>query len=91
LTKNGTERKKAEELRKKVYGSKFGALYKEGLDYKITEPKPFVFDSRDKNKPKTIRERKVEEMLLEKEQKELEVINVYFRANEVPAHVTKPL
>lgn len=66
-------------------------MYKEGDDYKITEPEPFHFDSRDKNRPKTIRERKVEEMLLEKEQKELEVINVYFTANEVPAHVTKPL
>jgi len=81
------ERKEAEELRKKVYGSKFGALYKESADYKITEPAPFKFDARDKNKPKTIRERKVEEMLLEKEQKELEVINVHFRANSVPRHV----
>ena len=85
------ERRKAEELKKKVYGSKFGALYKDSTDYKITEPTPFAFDLRDKNKEKTIRERKLEEMLLKKEQDELDVINVQFRANRVPGHVHVPL
>ena len=33
--------------------------------YGITVPKPFAFDIRDSVKPKTIRERKVEEMVLE--------------------------
>ena len=80
-----------EDLRKKVYGSKFGALYKDSTDFKITEPSPFSFDHRDKHKGKSIRERKLEEMLLEKEQVELEPLNVHFQANTVPAHVKVPL
>jgi hypothetical protein len=34
--------------------------------YGLTVPKPFGFDMRDKTKTKTIRERKVEEMVEEK-------------------------
>ena len=34
--------------------------------YGLTVPKPFGFDMRDKTKIKTIRERKVEEMVEEK-------------------------
>jgi len=34
--------------------------------YGITVPKPFEFDIRDKTRAKTIRERKVEEMVREK-------------------------
>ena len=34
--------------------------------YGVTVPKPFAFDLRDKTKAKTIRERKVEEMIREK-------------------------
>lgn len=43
--------------------------------YGVTVPKPFAFDIREKVRPKTIRERKVEIMLEEKRQKELENCN----------------
>jgi hypothetical protein len=33
----------------------------------VTVPKPFAFDIRDKVRPKTIRERKIEQMVEEKQ------------------------
>jgi len=81
-----------DEARKsKIFGSKFGALNKEGDDFKFTIPKPFEFDSRDRIKPKTIRERKLEEMILEKHSEELKTMNFRFRAKSVPKSTTEPL
>lgn len=38
--------------------------------YGVTVPKPFAFDIREKVRPKTIRERKVEQMVEVKQQEE---------------------
>lgn len=43
--------------------------------YGVTVPMPFQFDIRDKVRPKTIREKKVERMMEEKFQEEQEHLN----------------
>jgi hypothetical protein len=58
--------------------------------YGITVPKPFEFDVRDKFKTKTIRERKVEEMVKEKELEELSRKNHQFRHKPIPVEVLVP-
>jgi hypothetical protein len=58
--------------------------------YGVTVPKPFAFDIRDKVRPKTIRERKVEVMLEQKQQEELEACNQTFRSKPIPPKVLKP-
>jgi hypothetical protein len=68
---------------------------KKEKEYKFTIPQPYDFDERDrvkKNKlKKSIRERKVEEMLEEKQQEELRIKNHVFRAKSVPHTTTTPL
>ena len=58
--------------------------------YGITVPKPFKFDMRDKVKPKNIRERKVEEMVAEKQIEQENMIKYQFRPKPVPASVVVP-
>ena len=58
--------------------------------YGITVPKPFRFDMRDQTKPKTIRERKVEEMVMEKQVEEKNMIQHQFRHKPIPAAVLVP-
>ena len=58
--------------------------------YGITVPKPFAFDIRDSVKPKTIRERKIEEMVLEKKMEEDGMVKHQFRSKPVPAAVLVP-
>jgi hypothetical protein len=53
-------------------------------------PRPFGFDVRDKFRSKTIRERKIEEMVKEKELEELGAINHRFRCKPVPTEVIVP-
>lgn len=58
--------------------------------YGVTVPRPFNFDLRDKNKTKTIRERKVEEMVNEKRQEEEKAVKTQFRSNPIPPEVLIP-
>ena len=53
-------------------------------------PKPFAFDIRDSVKPKTIRERKVEQMVMEKQMGEDGMLKHQFRSKPVPAAVLVP-
>lgn len=53
-----------------------------------TVPQPFKFDIRDKVRPKTIRERKVEEMI--EEQKVTESAKHTFRCKPIPSNVLEP-
>ena len=56
--------------------------------YSITVPKPFGFDIRPRSK--SIREKKVEEMVAEKKIKEENIIKHQFRSNPIPPQVLIP-
>jgi len=58
--------------------------------YGVTVPKPFGFDTRDRAKPKTIREHKVDEMVREKKQKEEQAVGYQFRSKPIPPSVLIP-
>jgi len=60
-------------------------------DPKYTIPEPFSFQRNDTSRSKSIRERKLEEMIREKEAKEEETLNFRFRAKSVPAIVAMPM
>jgi Uncharacterised protein family UPF0564 len=51
--------------------------------YGVTIPQPFMFDIREKVKPKTIREQKIEEMLEEKRIAESQ--GTIFRCKPIPS------
>lgn len=50
-------------------------------------PRPFGFDVRDKVRAKTIRERKVEEMVTEKQVEEEMALKTTFRCKPIPSRV----
>lgn len=56
----------------------------------MTVPKPFGFDMRDKSKHKTIRERKVEQMVQEKRLEEDALVKHQFRSKPIPPEVLIP-
>lgn len=58
--------------------------------YQITVPKPFKFDIRDKVRPKTIRERKIDEMIAEKKLEEDQLVKHQFRCKPIPSDVLIP-
>lgn len=58
--------------------------------YGVTVPKPFNFDMREKTRTKTIREKKVEEMVAEKRIEVENIVNKQFRANPIPPEVLIP-
>jgi len=58
--------------------------------YGVTVPKPFGFDIRDKVRPKSIRERKVENMVEEKKYEEEALLRHTFRCKPIPAEVLQP-
>lgn len=53
-------------------------------------PQPFGFDMRDKTKTKTIRERKIDEMIAEKKVAENNLIKHQFRSKPIPPAVLIP-
>jgi hypothetical protein len=57
----------------------------------ITVPKPFKFDTRDMIRPKSIRERKVDEMIEEKRIEEDRLLGFKFRAKQPPKETITPL
>ncbi|CAI2361627.1 unnamed protein product [Moneuplotes crassus] len=57
---------------------------------RITVPKPFKFDTRDKIRPKSIRERKVDEMIEEKKIKEENLLQHIFRAKQPHKDIITP-
>jgi len=67
------------------------ASYRMIKDPKYTIPEPFNLQRNDNNRSKSIRARKVEEMILEKESEEAEILNFRFRAKSVPAIVAMPM
>ena len=58
--------------------------------YGITVPKPFAFDIREKVRPKSIRERKVEQMIAEKKLEEENKLKHQFRCKPIPPEVLIP-
>jgi Uncharacterised protein family UPF0564 len=56
----------------------------------VTVPKPFGFDIRDKVRPKSIRERKVENMVEEKKYEEEALLRHTFRCKPIPSDVLQP-
>lgn len=56
----------------------------------MTVPVPFKFDTREAVKPKTIRERKVEAMVMEKQMEEQSMLTNQFRCKPIPAAVLVP-
>ena len=58
--------------------------------YGVTVPKPFGFDMRDKGKAKTIRERKVEQMVQERRLEEDALVKHQFRSKPIPPEVLIP-
>lgn len=58
--------------------------------YGVTVPKPFNFDLREKTRTKTIRERKVEEMVAEKRIEEENIIKHQFHSKPIPPEVLIP-
>ena len=58
-------------------------------DFKVTVPRPFKFERRSKNRPKTIREWKVDQMIQEKQLEE-ELALRHFRASKPPPEVSIP-
>lgn len=57
---------------------------------KITVPQPFKFLNRDLAKPKSIRQRKVEEMVLEKEMELQNHLNYRYKPKPIPSEVVIP-
>jgi len=84
-------RRKTEGNEEFDYNPRFGAVYKDPRGLKYTVPDPFEFDTREKVRAKSIRERKVEEMVQEKRDEEERILNHRFRANSVPGIVKTPL
>lgn len=78
-------------LQTAIFGKKFGAIYKDDFDFRFTTPNPFKFDEREKSRKKTIRERRLEEMILEIQAKELRNRNHIFRAKAIPITTLMPL
>lgn len=58
--------------------------------YGVTVPRPFNFEMREKSRTKTIRERKVEEMVNEKRNEELTAVKYQFKPNPIPPEVLIP-
>ena len=58
--------------------------------YGITVPKPYAFEVREKLKSKSIRERKVERMVAEKEAAEERELQNKYRAKPIPPEVVQP-
>jgi len=62
-----------------------------GTKYAITVPEPFKFDRREKRKGMSIRERRLKEMLEQKEKDIKESIKITYKATPVPPEVKIPL
>lgn len=58
--------------------------------YGITVPKPFNFEIREANRAKSIRERKIERMIAEKEAEEAREIGFKYHAKPIPPEVVQP-
>ncbi len=57
----------------------------------ITIPKPFKFDTRERDKKLTIREKKMMEMIKEAEEKKYGPCKQKYRASSIPEDTKKPL
>lgn len=67
---------------------RFGAIYKDKNTLHYTLPEPFEFDSRDRSKKKSIRERRIEEDIRAIREEEEKMLKHTFRAKSVPASTT---
>jgi len=71
--------------------NRIGRFYKDPNSSQYTVPEPFDFLHRDKNRSKSIRERKFEEMIKQKQEEEEEISKYQFRAKSVPPVVAEKL
>ena len=79
-------------MAKWVLGKLNSKLAKDGKGkFDVTVPEPFEFDRRDKKKSKTIREKKVEEMIKEREHEVSKELGVRPTVNPIPRTTTEPL
>eukprot|EP00826_Nyctotherus_ovalis_P037359 TRINITY_DN3400_c0_g1_i6.p1 TRINITY_DN3400_c0_g1~~TRINITY_DN3400_c0_g1_i6.p1 ORF type:complete len:367 (+),score=129.23 TRINITY_DN3400_c0_g1_i6:1611-2711(+) len=60
-------------------------------DFYVTVPKPFKFSEREQSKGKAIRQKKLEEMIGEKQLEEENYLHHQFRANPIPLSTRLPL
>lgn len=60
------------------------------IEKTVTIPEPFGFEEREKSKKKSIRERKIEQMVKEKEDEILYHINYRVKPKEIPEEVSQP-
>lgn len=74
----------------RLTGQDFDESKKGKGKYGVTVPLPFNFDSREMTKPKTIRERKVEAMVQEKQAEEEARLKKKFQCKPVPPEVSIP-
>jgi len=70
----------------RIHHTESGNSEKKGR-YGVTVPKPFAFDIREKVRPKSIRERKVEVMLEEKRIEEANQCKYTFHSKPIPPKV----
>lgn len=70
---------------------RFGAVYKDTTSLKYSIPEPFEFDTREKKRSKSIRERKLEEDIRKRDEELENLIKHRFRAKSVPLSTTQPL
>jgi len=58
--------------------------------YNITVPIPFAFDIREKTRPKSIKEKRAELEIEQRETEEREKLNTVFRSKPIPNAVLEP-
>jgi hypothetical protein len=58
--------------------------------YGVTVPKPFAFDIREKVRPKTIRQNKIDNMIEEKRWEDEQHLHYHFKPKPIPSIVLEP-
>lgn len=92
---NYSKKVKSRKMKERAYNKAkkvgfFGAIFKENIDrenFKVTIPHPFSFNEREKNKRKLIRQTKLEQSLIDKDNEELEILKIRFKAQGVPKNI----
>ena len=65
-------------------------LPKKQAKFAPTVPRPFKFEARESTRPKTIKQRQMEELKAEKRREEEEILKYQYKAQPVPAEVLVP-
>jgi len=80
-----------ESLSGKDYSDHRKSKFNKSQERKLTVPKPFKFDTRDKIRAKSIRERKIDEMIEEKKIEEERILGHQFRAKRPAREIITPM